>query len=212
MFCLFYWSSDSGPEERETANWTNERSMLGPSSVKRNSNLKGIGRVVLSPPSPLSKGIMLICMSLLWVYILHPHLFCPGNWAGIDKTDSFQHCSEMDEDEDEGLGRSLVDITNITCLSLIFVPVLSWLFTMSQGCCIVRYGSSKLWEKTEICSWKEVLRNYSISLRGDTSGVGEYQVPYHNRSVCLYNLFCILSFKLSIKDLVNYGTGERQVT
>ncbi|KAG7639993.1 hypothetical protein ISN45_At02g042400 [Arabidopsis thaliana x Arabidopsis arenosa] len=69
------------PEERETANWTNERSMLGPSSVKRNSNLKGIGRVVLSPPTPLSKG--------------------------IDKTDSFQHCSEMDEDEDEGLGRAV---------------------------------------------------------------------------------------------------------
>ncbi|EFH58358.1 hypothetical protein ARALYDRAFT_483869 [Arabidopsis lyrata subsp. lyrata] len=72
---------NNSPEERKTANWSNEKSKLGSSSAKRNSNLKGIGRVVLSPPSSLSKG--------------------------IDKTDSFQHCSEMDEDEDEGLGRAV---------------------------------------------------------------------------------------------------------
>nr|QFG39536.1 asynaptic protein 3 [Arabidopsis arenosa] len=72
---------NNSPEERKTANWNNEKSKLGSSSAKRNSNLKGIGRVVLSPPSSLSKG--------------------------IDKTDSFQHCSEMDEDEDEGLGRAV---------------------------------------------------------------------------------------------------------
>ncbi|CAE6054738.1 unnamed protein product [Arabidopsis arenosa] len=74
-------SHNNSPEERKTANWSNEKSKLGSSSAKRNSNLKGIGRVVLSPPSSLSKG--------------------------IDKTDSFQHCSEMDEDEDEGLGRAV---------------------------------------------------------------------------------------------------------
>ncbi|CAL9237233.1 unnamed protein product [Arabidopsis halleri] len=73
---------NNSPEERKTANWSNEKSKLGSSSAKRNSNLKGIGRVVLSPPSSLSK-------------------------AGIDITDSFQHCSEMDEDEDEGLGRAV---------------------------------------------------------------------------------------------------------
>nr|QFG39498.1 asynaptic protein 3 [Arabidopsis lyrata subsp. petraea] len=72
---------NNSPEEGKTSNWSNEKSKLGSSSAKRNSNLKGIGRVVLSPPSSLSKG--------------------------IDKTDSFQHCSEMDEDEDEGLGRAV---------------------------------------------------------------------------------------------------------
>ncbi|KAF3513390.1 hypothetical protein F2Q69_00002353 [Brassica cretica] len=73
-----------GPEERETTNWCNEKSKPGFSSAKRNSNLKDNGRVVLSPTSSLSKG--------------------------IHRIDSFQQFSEMEEDE--GLGRSLVDITN----------------------------------------------------------------------------------------------------
>ncbi|ESQ39342.1 hypothetical protein EUTSA_v10001318mg [Eutrema salsugineum] len=70
---------DNSPEERETANWSNEKSNLCFSSAKRNSNLKGNGRVVMSPTSSLSKG--------------------------IHKTDSFQQFSEMDEDE--GLGRAV---------------------------------------------------------------------------------------------------------
>ncbi|KAL1189258.1 Meiosis-specific protein ASY3 [Cardamine amara subsp. amara] len=69
----------NSPEERETTSWNDEKSKLGSSSAKRNSNQKGTGRVVLSPPSPLSKG--------------------------IHKTDCFQHSSEMDEDE--GLGRAI---------------------------------------------------------------------------------------------------------
>ncbi|CAA7044314.1 unnamed protein product [Microthlaspi erraticum] len=71
----------SSPEEREIANWSNEKSKLGSSTAKRNSNRKGRGRVVLSPTSSLSKG--------------------------INKTASFQQFSEMDEDEDEGLGRAI---------------------------------------------------------------------------------------------------------
>ncbi|CAF1701483.1 unnamed protein product [Brassica oleracea] len=78
-------SDEEGPEERETTNWCNEKSKPGFSSAKRNSNLKDNGRVVLSPTSSLSK-------------------------AGIHRIDSFQQFSEMEEDE--GLGRSLVDITN----------------------------------------------------------------------------------------------------
>ncbi|XP_023640596.1 meiosis-specific protein ASY3 [Capsella rubella] len=69
----------NSPKERETANWSNEKSKLGSSSAKRNSNFKGTGCVVLSPPTSLSEG--------------------------IHKTDSFQHCPEMDEDD--GLGRAV---------------------------------------------------------------------------------------------------------
>ncbi|XP_019082437.1 PREDICTED: uncharacterized protein LOC104793679 [Camelina sativa] len=69
----------NSPEERETANWSNEKSKLGSSSAKRNSNFKGTGCVVLSPPTSLSQG--------------------------IQETDSFQDCSEMDEDD--GLGRAV---------------------------------------------------------------------------------------------------------
>ncbi|CAN6979288.1 unnamed protein product [Brassica oleracea var. botrytis] len=78
-------SDEEGPEERETTNWCNEKSKPGFSSAKRNSYLKDNGPVVLSPTSSLSK-------------------------AGIHRIDSFQQFSEMEEDE--GLGRSLVDITN----------------------------------------------------------------------------------------------------
>ncbi|VVB03568.1 unnamed protein product [Arabis nemorensis] len=84
----------NSPEERETANWSNEKSKRefssakrnsnlkgnGFSSAKRNSNLKGNGRVVLSPTSSLSKG--------------------------IDKTD----ISEMDEDV--GLGRAVASFAS----------------------------------------------------------------------------------------------------
>ncbi|CAH2057690.1 unnamed protein product [Thlaspi arvense] len=66
-------------EEKETANWSNQKPKPGFSSAKRNSNRKGKGRVVLSPTSSLSKG--------------------------IHKTDSFQQFSEMDDDE--GLGRAI---------------------------------------------------------------------------------------------------------
>ncbi|CAF2124283.1 unnamed protein product [Brassica napus] len=53
------------PEERETTNWCNEQSKPGFSSAKRNSNLKDNGRVVLSPTSSLSKGLL---HCFLWLF------------------------------------------------------------------------------------------------------------------------------------------------
>lgn len=75
MFYLFYWSSDSGPEERETTNWCNEKSKPGFSSAKRNSYLKDNGPVVLSPTSSLSKGIVLI-FYIIAVAFLYFSLIC----------------------------------------------------------------------------------------------------------------------------------------
>lgn len=98
MFCSFDRSFDSGPEERETANWSNEKSKREFSSAKRNSNLKGNGRVVLSPASSLSKGMMLICMSLLWLFIQHPHLFVLETEQGFIKlipSSGFQRWMKM---------------------------------------------------------------------------------------------------------------------
>ncbi|CAN8285950.1 unnamed protein product [Cochlearia groenlandica] len=69
----------NSPEAREATDWSNAKVKLRFSSAKRNSNLKGNGRVVLSPASSLSEG--------------------------IHKTDTFQQFSEMAEDE--GLGRAV---------------------------------------------------------------------------------------------------------
>ncbi|KAF8106987.1 hypothetical protein N665_0129s0056 [Sinapis alba] len=69
----------NSPRVRETANGSNKKSKPGFSSAKRDSNLKGNGRVVSSLTSSLSEG--------------------------IHKTDSFQRFSEVDEDE--GLGRAV---------------------------------------------------------------------------------------------------------
>ncbi|KAJ4892496.1 Uncharacterized protein Rs2_32244 [Raphanus sativus] len=69
----------NSPQVRETANGSNKKSKPGFSSAKRNSNLKGNGRVVSSPISSLSEG--------------------------MHKTDSFKRFSEAEEDE--GLGRAV---------------------------------------------------------------------------------------------------------
>ena len=58
---LLNWSSGSDPQVRETANGSNKKSKQGFGSAKRNSNLKGNGRVT----SSLSEGTINICMSLL---------------------------------------------------------------------------------------------------------------------------------------------------